>query len=385
MDVIAYYEGSNALRDWLTSLLEIPITFKKLPAQNSSPEFTKLPAYVADILYLDKPDLVLSGCIDGIHEKPIFSVEFAACTPQYQHALQRFPRMLASVNRGAPAILILPHRKKENIGGERQYVRSQAIEYAASRLMDVYDIPAFVFDWPDSEGILEYEHGTSLPKHDSESIRELKELLRGALAAFNGADYISNLWKISSVRALLEKARAKAYRGSQPTIERPGGGSGAATGPNLRLMATSDLIAEIRSRIPRVSAILNQLPDFIRNREQSLVFYPTRVIEHAGDPYVGMMAYYDIAFCRHGQSTRDRFYNLVSFCNGVSIREFERTMKDFNEQACPFTEPITPSNVLSYSYHLKHGCRETKSKPVRIYSELADMIIFTDGMLLNVG
>ena len=113
------------------------LTFKKLPIKNNEKSFTTLPKYVADILYLDKPDIIISGSTDGIHEKPIFSIEFAGCTPQYQHALQRFPRMLASVENGCPSILIIPPKKRENIGN-RIYNRSQAIDYGAVRLMDIY-------------------------------------------------------------------------------------------------------------------------------------------------------------------------------------------------------------------------------------------------------
>ena len=109
------------------------------------------------------------------------------------------------------------------------------------------------------------------------------------------------------------------------------------------------------------------------------------MVQHAGDPYVGMIGYYDIAFCRNGPSTRDRIYNLIAYCETLSIEEVESAMKKFNVETCPFRDPVKPTNVLKFSYHLRHGCRETKIKPLRIYSELADIVIFKDGVLFNVG
>jgi len=109
------------------------------------------------------------------------------------------------------------------------------------------------------------------------------------------------------------------------------------------------------------------------------------VTAHAGDPYVGMIGYYDIAFCRVGPSNRDRIYNLVAHAKGVSIDEVQLKMKDFHAAVCPFSKKISSANIVSYAYHLKHGCKATKIKPIRIYAELADAIIFDDGLIFNVG
>jgi len=43
-----------------------------------------------------------------------------------------------------------------------------------------------------------------------------------------------------------------------------------------------------------------------------------------------------------------------------------------------------PGNMLRYAYHLKNGCSKTKIKPVRIYSEIADVIAFSDGIIIGV-
>lgn len=384
MELIAYYEGSDEVEEWLKSLLERDITFKKLPT-NSSTEYTQLPSHISDILYLDKPDIILSGRIDDVYEKPIFSIEFASCTPQYQHALQRFSRMMASVTSGCPSAIIMPKQKAENEGGIRLYKRSRALEYGTVKLMDSYRIPAFVFDWPDTDGNLENEPGTSLPTLSAPGIVSLKNLLFKALSAFQNLDYIASLWKLKEVTLLVENTRSRAYGGGAPTIDRPGGGEGAATQSKLDLLNTKSFIDDVIDKHEVLKSYFKNMPEYITRRESSLVFYPTRMVEHAGDPYVGMIGYYDIAFCRNGPSTRDRIYNLIAYCETLSIDEVETAMAKFNAQTCPFREPVKPSNVLKFSYHLKHGCRETKIKPLRIYSELADIVIFKNGVLFNVG
>ena len=289
MNIIAYYEGDEAVKEWIEAVIEEPITFKKLPTSNDSAEFAKLPAYVADILYLDKPDLILSGNVDGIHEKPIFSIEFASCTPQYQHALQRFSRMMASVAAGCPAALIIPMLKKENkLGGVRSYNRSRAVEYGAVRLMDTHRIPSFVFDWPDIDGVLVNEEGTSLPKMDSPGVVSLKQLLKRALVAFSDYDYIGSLWRLPETRALQERTRERAYGQGAPSIDHPGGGAEGKSRSKLDLMETERFLEtmydELGTKVtnPLLNAIKTELPDFIKSRQQSLIFYPSRITSHAG-------------------------------------------------------------------------------------------------------
>ncbi len=386
MELIAYYEGSTQTESWLNSVLDRDdIVYKKLPTQNNSIEFTKLPAYVADILYLDKPDIILSGSIDGKHEKPIFSLEFASCTPQYQHALQRFSRMMASVVNGCPSIIIIPKNKRENDNGVRVYARSRALEYGAVRLMDIYKTPAFVFDWEDSDGILTTQAETGLPAISSEAIQQLKKLLKSSIDQFYNIDYISSLWRLPIVKKILDQTRERAYHGGAPSIAQPGGGKGGTSQSKLDLIKTKDLLEQIALKSPTHKAQLNKISSFISEREESLVFYPTRVTKHAGDPYVGMIGYYDIAFCRVGTSTRDRNHNLVAHCDTVSIDEINTTMAEFHEHRCPFAEYLTTDRIETYSYHLKYGCKLTKMKPARIYAELADLIVFKDGIIYNVG
>jgi hypothetical protein len=216
-------------------------------------------------------------------------------------------------------------------------------------------------------------------------MRRLGRYLRQAIVAFEQIDYLGALQRLDLTQRLVDETRVAAYAGGAPTIERPGGGAGAAAGAQakLDLIPTTDLIKRLAAEGRATPVSISQLPDHFRSREQSLLFYPTRVAAHAGDPYVGMMAYYDIAFCRTGPSTRERRFNLVAYCNGVNLSETTDRMAAFNNDKCPFDQGYSASGMLTYSYHLRDGCRKTKIKPIRIYAELADLIAFNDGILVS--
>lgn len=381
MEIIVYYEGSNSVKDWVVELLGKECLFRKIPTSNNSIAFAQLPAYIADILYLDKPDIIISGKQDGVHERPIFAIELASCTPQFQHSIQRFSRSLASVSNGCPTVLVMPAKKQSN-DGKAVYVRSAAADYGAVRLTDVFKVPSLVVDWPEKDGVLRFNGQDTLPSLKDAAIKELGQYLRQAIGAFAQIDYLGALGRLPLTQKLIDQTRTRAYASGAPTISKPGGG-GAGGQVKLTVIKTDELIKRLVSERRATPTSVSQIPEYFRSREECLLFYPTRITAHSGDPYVGMMTYYDMAFCRTGPSTRDRRYNLVAYCNGVEIDEVASKMTSFNNDKCPFNLPLSPSKMLQYSYHLRDGCRKTKIKPVRIYAELADLVAFTDGILAN--
>mgnify|MGYP001426920171 CR=1 FL=1 len=44
---------------------------------------------------------------------------------------------------------------------------------------------------------------------------------------------------------------------------------------------------------------------------------------------------------------------------------------------------LNKNNAKMYNYQLKNGCRAVKPKPVRVYAELADIVIFSDACLMQ--
>jgi len=385
MEIVVYFEGDDTVKDWFTSVMDIDddIIYKKMPTRNDVAAFADLPAYISDILYLDKPDLIASMVHDG-HEKPLLSIEFASCTPQYQHALQRFSRMLASATAGCPSVLVIPFKKRSN-DSESIYTRSTSIEYGAVRLMDVFKTPCFIIDWTSDENhFLLNEPDMQYPLIDTEGIKSLRKLMQACIESRQDVNYSDSLFQKQIVHQLTDANRSNAYRNGAPSIANPSGGTGTSQ-VKLNLLETDALLEEIGNTSRFHKSLCDVAPQFIKDREKSLAFYPTRITAHAGDPYVGMIGYYDIAFTRFGSSTRDRHYNLVAYAKDVSITEVTNVMTSFVNNKCPFTDDLSKGNSKMYNYHLKNGCKETKGKPIRIYAELADIVIFNDGVLFNAG
>ena len=98
-----------------------------------------------------------------------------------------------------------------------------------------------------------------------------------------------------------------------------------------------------------------------------------------------MLNYYDIAFCRTGPTTRDRQLNLIADASSLTKDEFESSLRQFYNKSCPLKDETNKDNRVIHSYHTKYGCRYTKIKPIRIYAEIVDLLIFKDGYFINVG
>ena len=377
-----YYAGSDSEKKWIKRALPkgLLIKWQKLPGTNAGKLFFSSPNYVTDILYLDKPDFIISAQKKGSHEKPIVSIEYSACTPQYQHGIQRFSRMLASATQATPSIIIIPKQKKAN-SDNQIYTRTKAIAYGAVKIKEIFNVPAYIFDWPEKKGILNH---SSLPNLKDVRLLPFKKLLKEMLFAFDDSSYLKTLVKSKISINESQKIQEEAFASGAPTIMNPGGGIGNV-GAKLDKVKTSELIKTIIAKLPKWKHTLSSLPTYFTQRKESVVFYPTRIIDHAGDPYVGMASYYDMAFCRNGPNPRERHTNLVADASQLSISEISDTMIAFKKHSCPFSMQISPQNLLKYSFYLKRGCRETKTKPLRIYSEIVDLLIFKDGVFINVG
>lgn len=385
MDIIVYFEGDESVKAWLNSIIDTKhnVIYKKMPLKNASAGYADLPAYVSDILYLDKPDLIISMIHEG-HEKPLLSIEFSGSTPQYQHALQRFSRMLASATVDCPSVLIIPFRKRANSSASI-YTRSTSVEYGAVKLVDIFQTPCFVLDWEsDAQGFLMNQPSTQYPLISSPGISSLKDLIQACIASRQDINYSHSLFQKKIVHKLIDENRANAYRNGPPSISNPSGGSRASR-VKLDLLDTNNLLNDISNLSPFHQQLCTQAPEFIKDRKESLVFYPKRIIKKSGDPYVGMISYYDVAFTRYGKSTRDRHFNLVAYAKELSINEVTGGMSTFVERQCPFNQDLTKANSKLYNHHLRNGCKATKGKPIRIYAELADIVIFKDGVLFNAG
>lgn len=218
-----YYAGSDSEKNWIKKALPrgLRISWQKLPGTNSGISFFESPNYVTDILYLDKPDFIISAVRDGSHEKPIVSIEYASCTPQYEHGIQRFSRMCASTAQSTPTILIIPKKKAANSNKKQIYKRTKAIAYGAVKIKEIFNVPAYLFDWPDNQGILQ---NSFLPDLNKRKLSNFKKLLKAMLKSFNEKNYLETLLKTKISIDECRKNQEEAFFNGAPTIGNPGGG-----------------------------------------------------------------------------------------------------------------------------------------------------------------
>ena len=116
--------------------------------------------------------------------------------------------------------------------------------------------------------------------------------------------------------------------------------------------------------------------------ENTLVFAPNGLrctnSKFRTDPYAGMLCAFDIMFCRDNNFNRKM--NLLLICKNVKKSEINFTDVIHKDEECPFIN----TNISLNRTHL-NTCCFTQAKYRRIYGEVADVIIFDDGIFYNGG
>jgi len=304
MQYTLWHNNNIDLAKWLasnTSLSGVLPNMKNIPGPQSA-EFTRVPDEIKGILYLDAPDIIASVNLNG-REIPFFTAEFSDHTPQGQHPKQRFSRLIASAEKGVPNAFILPPRKGT-------YTRSKDCFYALVKLMDIQQIPCFIYDWAEKGGTLltDPTHQSAPPASDSE-MKKLFELFELCKEYAHAERPLSHLMSTPTAQERIDFMRKNAYE-SQPQANQYG---------TVQIVATQKLPSVISS-VCKINGSpyqlkLSNLPDYFVGRDETLIFSPVGKdpfrFGHGGDPYTGMMGFFDYCFCRYGKTTRERRRNLV--------------------------------------------------------------------------
>lgn len=246
--------------------------------------------------------------------------------------------------------------------------------------------PALLYEWPDDGkgNLLQDLAFPGQPKSSAPSIKRLFRSLRTCVRhAMAGPAGVKRLYRDEWISSELAKQRAIA-KACPLAIH---------NFPTLETIRTVDLEAFLKAgtamSVARIKKTIGALPHRIFQRDKCLVFKPTgRLLEHAGDPYVGMLAFFDYAFCRTGTGVEDRKLNLIHMpANGASDHILDEFAPDgyhsYWKNKCPFRESDLPSveQQFAISHHLQYGCVLTKSKPQRVLGYFADLIVFQDAVL----
>ncbi len=346
-----------------------------------SPEFLNLPESFKKILRLDSPDLIATMEIDST-DIPTVSIEITTTTPQSQHAKQRLPRLVAAAEAGVPSIYIIPERKKS---GRSTYSVGKDLFYGVDKIRMINKIPVFIYRYPDRNGTLLTD--TTYPNQPDLTAQETRNAFRTIDTIITYRVQNKGIKDLNSDPWISSEIQRQSLTGSGATIA-------ISNYDTLTEINTSDLGSFLRNNTEmkqsRINETVSRLPKRIISREKTLVFRPAgRMFDHAGDPYCGMLAFFDYVFCRTGPNVENRLKNLVYMPVGESISRITQEFcpagyHRYWESDCPFKEDSVPSlnDQFNVSHHLQYGCVFTKIKPLRIYGYFSDMIIFKDAILV---
>ncbi|HJR06621.1 MAG TPA: hypothetical protein VJ842_05140 [Pyrinomonadaceae bacterium] len=383
---IWHADDYNAANWFEAGVAALGLTWDKvLIPKPGTAEFLNLPEAFKNILRLDNPDIIATLEVNRV-DRPVVSVEITTTTPQSQHAKQRVPRLVAAAEADIASIYIIPGKKRS---GGSNYSLGADLYFGTGRIGTINDIPVLVYRYPDISGVL--QHSTVYPNQPELTAPDIQDaftaictIIRHKLAHPNSLRNFKNaiagdIWLTNQINA-------------QQTI-----GSTA----NVLVSNYSTLIEIDTTALPhylstntamsgqRISDTINKLPNRILARDRTLIMRASRLFSHAGDPYCGMLAFFDYAFCRSGRSVEDREKNLMFMPSGTGISritdEFApRGYNRFWTVKCPLSSINVPSVDAQFniSHHLQYGCVYTKIKPLRIYGYFSDMIIFQDAMLV---
>jgi len=365
-----YLVGNTRLADLRTHICKM---------FGNSRDFPKNPNFVQQMLYLDKPDLIVAA---GDPLRPIFGVELSAEAPSGHDIFQRFGRIVAAAEQGTPFAYVFPERKWVRRRGTqgRWDEFNPLVVSALVQISRIHGVPALPFLWPANldegnpqQGYLVCRSQRKCqPPPDHEQIRPLWEFADLAIGC-----YLENRPFSDIVFTPFFQARER----TQWTWYSSRGGESREWSPltSCEEIKTASLINEVSARS---GVRIRDLPDILASRPRTII-YSNDSKTFRADPYAGALVAVDYLKCRNGPTTQHRHANLAIHFQNVSIDQVVEKAKGYHTRNCPLKSgPRRRSGDSYYTLHLRDGCRYTKQKELRTICYFADLVVFKDGVLL---
>lgn len=262
--------------------------FRKLDERLDGVEHTllsddNLPEEVESLLKYDVPDIIVTK--DG---EPVLVLEKSSEVPTGHNMGQRFGRMVRAAEKGVPGIMFFPYLKTKH-GKHASACWANARYFKAMwKAEEIHETPFWSINWPCDD---EYE----LIKDGSET-----ELLEEFIEEFITNDF--------SVQGLgtVEKIEKEMQDGYDTSVDKHP--QYESLPRSVKILNTNDLVKRWEDNLDQVN-----LPEGFRDREETLVYKCDMTPPNCRreDPYVGMQFVYDYGWCRNGESTDDKYRNLV--------------------------------------------------------------------------
>lgn len=381
-------------------------------------DFYKIPDHIRKILYLD--------CVDIIVEKdnnPILCIEETKEAGTGHNVTQRFSRIMAALENKVPAIYIQPEgvivsRRTNRVDTDGNTIMNSKwdpinpfIFAVMERATNLYQIPALFYYYPtdiadfrdnpadaphfEDKGI-RYDsdiiHYAGCPDSTDDTIIHMLSAIDemvGLVERYGVVDYKNHLMGnriIQEQRAVMNREFVVKSGGANPTDMSPA--TKAITVPTSYLM---NYLSQYENATYSVGELLRQ-------RETSVIYQVDSTFR--GDPYAGNLSAIDCLMCRTGSTYEDRDCNLILAFgevvvdndtqtieirsrNHVSIDDMFRDVQQSSR--CNLLvknyDELRNEQIPRYFMQVRYGSVYSKNKHVRVYSHLADAILFEDGSL----
>jgi len=344
----------------------------------SGERFANNPELIKQILYLDRPDVIVTG---GYPEVPIVGVEVSAEAMTGHDVFQRFGRIVAAAEHGTPFAYIFPRKKwVRRQGSERWDLCNPLIFEALLRVTRFHNVPALAFDWEADEERGKRSQGkllcaasnVTLPDPESPETKRMFEFIDMAVDY-----YVENRLYVEMINTPFFADRERIMW--QWFHERGGNTREWAPLTSCKTIPTSDLKDYVASQSSTNDL---QLPDHLVARKDTLI-YKSGTSTFRSDPYAGSLIALDYLRCRNGPTPQHRHTNLALHLPNISISKVVDKAKRYHSNSCALRyNKCQASGNRYYSLHLREGCRYTKQKEIRMLCAFADLIIFQDGVLV---
>jgi hypothetical protein len=369
----------------------IAVSVGKLPEQNKSLAFARLPERLRRLLFFAKPDVVVSIDDGQKPVQPIFAFDVTEHVAARDHWIQRFPNLVGCAQENIPGAFIAPRDMPEREGFAGR--TDPFFFYAYDRVIEIHQTPIYIAEWRSTDGAhldTDPKYG-DLPPHDSEGMTRTIAFFDLVLdAAIKGRD-LSTLMRERQIVDLRDDLRKTGYQ----KIPQISDFSRLSANMPDRRPLTRDEFSDWLNR--RNLSVPDDLPDRILKRDAYLIFSPLvnpdapdareglkkRIKLKGGDPYTQQPLVFDYLFCRLGPSVSERDVNLVidlSVLRFADFAEYVKTIWDASPLQFDSFKKVRPK-VPIYTLHLTSGVNQVMKNFVRLYAFAADVIVFDDGVL----
>ena len=361
-----------------TNLKGKDVKLRPIPKETKSKSLLKILQSKEDFMILpvikyESPDIIIQK-IDGKSSKILCVNEVMTHTPQWQHPAQRFTRIYGASKLNVPAALVvaadmIKFEKQTGASTYKQtsYTLSPITAAVYNKTSIINNTPTLLFFWPtDGFHKIDQKHPTA-PK----LVDDIKNWIE-----FMNACIDENVSAINGTVSKHEKKIIKHFN------DRDGTKCKKIEEINYDIHAHTSLRGPICLKSHPQYNILSQ------KKDEGYEFAPNGLAPASSyfrtDPYAGMLASYDNLVCR--DNTGKRTHNLIFIAEKIIVKKLRDRgtfidTKGHKYAECPFENFQIATKLTSgqIKEHIeKKNCPFTSSKQQRIYTEIAELIVFDD-------